>query len=312
MPPTLLIPHDVPPVTADDLQAALDGRLPADALERARTPAATEALLPEAAGVLAESMPDLDAATDLEWVQALSAGVDGYDRDALADRGVVLTNASGVHAEPIGEQVLWFLLSFARNLDEAVRQQADDVWLRFHGGELRGRTLGVIGVGAIGERVAELAGAFDMTVLGTKRDTATVPDPVDELYAADEYAEVLVRSDYVVLACPLTSETRGLIGADELALLHREAVLVNVARGEVVDEEALVRALQQDAIRGAGLDVFREEPLPPDSPLWDLPNVLLTPHMAGSTPHWPGRIARIVERNYAALRGEREWQNRVV
>ncbi|MEF8887249.1 MAG: D-2-hydroxyacid dehydrogenase, partial [Haloarculaceae archaeon] len=247
-------------------------------------------------------------------IQALSSGVDFLDLEAIADNGVALTNAAGVHAEPIAEQVLGYLLTFERGIHTGIQQQQEGVWQRYSGGEIRGKTLGIVGLGAIGSRAAEYAQAFGMTVVGTKRDPDAAPEAVDEGYAPEGLFEVLGRSDYVLLSCPLTPETRGLVGRAELGAMKGDAVLVNVARGEVVDEEALIYALQQGGIRGAALDVFEEEPLPPESPLWDLPNVVVTPHMAGSTPHKFERIAEVFAANYEAFADGRldELTNRVV
>lgn len=264
------------------------------------------------------SAAQLERAENLQWVQALSAGVDSYDREAFAEHDVVLTNASGVHAEPIGEQVLGYMLTFARRLHVGQRRKQEGTWFRYHGEELRGKTVGIVGVGAIGSRVAELTDAVGMRVVGTKRDPSSLSEDtaavVDEIYAPEGLPKVLQQADYLVVACPLTEETRGLIGAAELRMLGREAVLVNVARGAVVDQDALTQSLRGDALRGAALDVFEAEPLPADSPLWDLPNVLITPHQAGSTPQWPQRCAAILGDNYEALRsGDRaEMRNRVV
>ncbi len=308
--------HRIAPDTASGLRDALDGRLPDGALVRARTGDETDELLPEADGMVTAGLSEemLDAAENLQWVQVLSAGVDHYDVDALRARDVVLTNASGVHAEPIAEQVLWYLLTFERRLHVGVRQQERGVWERFEGGELRGKTLGIVGVGAIGTRVAEVGAGLGMRVVGTKRDVTDAPAVLDDVYPADEYAEVLRQADYVVLACPLTDETRGLVGSEEFRLMPSDAVLVNIARGDVVDEAALIRALQYRQIRGAGLDVFSTEPLPAESPLWDLSNAVLTPHMAGSTPHKTERWREIIVENYDALAaGDRdEMVNRIV
>jgi len=304
--PQVLIPHSVGADTAVELREKVleTGSVPADAVTVARTPGESMAAAPDARATLTFRFGEdlLSAVENLAWIQAMSAGVDHLDRETIEDRGIVLTNASGIHAEPIAEQVLGYLLAFERNLQEGFRAQQRGVWERFRGGELRGKTLGIIGVGAIGTRVAELARAFGMDVVGTKRDTSTVPDAVDEIYPADRHFEVLLGADHVVVACPLTDETEGLIGADELRAMSSDAVLVNVARGEVVDQDALVRRLQQDGIGGAALDVFEEEPLPPDSPLWDLSNVLITPHMAGSTPHYLDRCVDLFARNYERFR----------
>lgn len=317
--PTVLVSHTVDAgywSDVEDFRAAIEARVPEVDLRVARTPAETRELVGEADALLATyvSTDLLEDAPNLRWIQALSSGVDFLDLEAIEAHGVALTNAAGVHAEPIAEQVLGSLLTFERGIHTGIQQQQEGVWQRYSGGEIRGKTLGVVGLGAIGSRAAEYAQAFGMTVVGTKRDPDTAPETVDEVYSPDGLFEVLGRSDYVLLSCPLTPETRGLVGREELGTMKGDAVLVNVARGEVVDEEALIYALQQGGIRGAALDVFEEEPLPPESPLWDLPNVVVTPHMAGSTPHKFERIAEIFAANYEAVADGRldELTNRVV
>lgn len=260
------------------------------------------------------SEEQVQAATAVEWVQALNAGVDSYPLDALRERGIALTNASGVHAEPIGQQVLGYVLIFERRIHEGIRQQRAGEWDPYEGGELGDETLGIVGTGAIGQRVAELGASMDMTVVGTKRDTSVELPAVDELYSPDRLDEVLDSADYLVLACPLTDETRGLVGKSELSRLDSDAVLVNVARGEVVDEDALIDALQSGGIRGAALDVFEEEPLPTDSPLRSMSNVVTTPHVAGSTPYYFDRAVELFADNLQryADGGVDDLQNRVL
>ena len=314
--PEVLVTDFVARETATELVDRLAERLPRGRIHRAAVPAETRELIADVEVVVTNGLPEdlLERAEDLRWVHALSSGVDGYPLDELEERGIALTNSAGIHAQPIAEQVLCYMLMFERGVTESVRQQQRSVWEAVSGGELRGKTAGVVGVGAIGARVAELCSALGMTVLGTKRDLSDVPDAVDEIYAADDHHEVLRRADYVVLACPLTEETRGLIGRRELRVMDRDAVLVNVARGALVEEDALLEALQQGRIEGAGLDVFETEPLPQDSPLWDLSNVVITPHMAGSTPHRFDRWLEILEPNYEAVAEGRldELENRVV
>ena len=314
MPPTLLVTHTVPPETTEGLLDALDSRLPEDAAVLSATTAEeTEARIADADALVVGRFDAglLAANPDLRWIQALSAGVDHLPCDAIEEAGIALTNASGVSAEPIAEQVFGALLGFERRFLESQANKGRNAWERVEGGEIRGKTLGVVGVGAIGTRVAELGQAFGMEVLGTKRDPTTMPESVDEAFGADEHAELCRRADYLVLACPLTDETEGLLGMAEFRQMPSDAVLVNVARGEVVDEEALVRALQNRVIRGAALDVFETEPLPADSPLWDLSNVLLTPHMAGSTPKKYERWADVVAENYRRLAADEALSNRV-
>lgn len=313
--PHLLIAHTVGVERGAALRDALVERgVDADAVTAAATPADTDEHAPEADGAVIGRLPDglLDRAGSLRWVQSLSAGTDHLPADELADRGVALASSSGVHAEPIGEQVLAYMLSFERRLHELARQQAERRWERVEGGELRGKTLGVVGVGAIGGRVAELGSALGMEVWGTRRDLDAMPDAVDEPRSPDELHDVCLAADYLVLACPLTEETRGLIGGDELRLLGGDGVLVNVARGEVCEADALVGALRSHLIRGAALDVFEEEPLPEDSRLWGLSNTIVTPHMAGSTPHKLDRWADLVADNHRRLADGEALRNRVV
>ncbi|OLZ42145.1 hydroxyacid dehydrogenase [Natrinema saccharevitans] len=272
------------------------------------------AAVADAEALVIHRLPDevLAAADALEWVQALSAGTDRFDHDALADRGVALTNVSGIHAKPIGQQVLGYLLHFERGFDRAIAQQREREWERYLGGELGDRTVGIVGVGAIGSNVADYCRTFDARVVGTKRDPTDAPESVDEIYGPDGLESVLAASDYLVVACPLTDQTRGLLDADALATLPDDAVLVNIARGGIVDQSALVDALAAGDLGGAALDVFEEEPLPESSPLWARDDVLVTPHMAGSTPHYWERCADVFLRNYDRFRDGDPLENRVV
>jgi len=315
-PPETFVHHQATEEQATRLKTEIEAAIPELTVRLARTPAETEELIPTARVLLTFRLPEelLDRAENLELVQALSAGVDSYDLDRLREEGIRLTNASGSHAEPIGEQVLGYMLLFERDLLGGLDRKRRGVWERYSGGELLGKTLGVVGVGAIGTRIAELGSALGMSVLGIKRDLDDVPDAVDEILPPAELHTVLHRSDYVVLACPLTDATRELIGAEELGTLGTDGVLINVARGGVVDQDALVTALQQRRIRGAALDVFEEEPLPGTSTLWDLSNVVVTPHMAGVSPAYHARKAEIFVRNYRAfVDGDEDgYVNRVV
>lgn len=240
----------------------------------------------------------LAAAEELQWLQATSAGVDHYDIDEFQERGVTITTASGIHAEPIAEQVLGYMLHFERGLHRGVRQQAENRWEQFQGGELVDKTVGIIGTGAIGQRVAELSCAFKMNAIGVRRDPSEIPEPISEMFGPDELHTVLGRSDYVVLACPLTDQTHHLLSIKEFSSMKPTAVLINVARGAVVNENHLVRALQNRDIRGAALDVTETEPLPSDSPLWDLSSTLVTPHTAGFTPKYLDRLGDLFVENY--------------
>jgi phosphoglycerate dehydrogenase-like enzyme len=226
----------------------------------------------------------------LRWAHTASAGVGSSLHPALLRSGVVLTNSAGIYAEPIADTVLAMLLHFARGLDFAVRAQARRRWWKEPWEaadapvrELSGCVLGIVGLGGIGRAVAARSAALGMRVLATRRTATEGPPGVEVLAGADALERLLPRADFLVVTVPLTEATRGMIGAAEIARLPPGAVVVNVSRGGVVDEGALAAALASGRLRGAGLDVFAREPLPADSPLWSLPNVLVTPHVSGTS-----------------------------
>lgn len=240
-------------------------------------------------------------APGLKWVHALSAGVDGFLLPPITQGRVLLSNSSGIHGIPMAEHTFAMLLSFSRGIIHFVRQQQQRQWspdVRLS--ELHGKTLGIIGLGSIGREIARLGAAFGMRVLGVRRTPGQPVEGVHRVVSFEGIDMVLKESDYVVLTVPLTEETRGMIGARELALMNKHAVLINVARGEVVDEPALVRALEQKQIAGAGLDVFSQEPLPADSPLYELDNCLISPHRAAISPQYMDRAIDLFCRNLEA------------
>ena len=224
-------------------------------------------------------------APNLRWVQLTSAGLDRAARSGLIESDFMLTSASGLHATPIGEYVLCLMLMFCKGAERFMRAQGRREWIRYMPQELYGKTVGVVGLGHIGTEVARLAKAFGCRVIGSRRSvTARTKDGlVDELLPPSALPELLAESDFVVLAMPSTPETRHLIGEAELRAMKDTGVLINIARGAVVDEAALVRALKEGTIGGAGLDVFEQEPLPPESELWELENVIMSPHLSGGT-----------------------------
>jgi len=300
---------------ADSVRSVFDGQLDDDVTLRvAETPAESRDALADAEIALTFALTDaqVDAADSLQWVQAMNAGVDSYPTARLRERGIALTNSSGIHAEQIGQQVLAYLLVFERRIHEGMRQQRAGEWDRYDAGELGDETLGVVGVGAIGGRVAEYGQTMGMDVIGTKRDPSTAPDAVDTCYPAEELDAVLDRADYLVIACPLTDDTRALVGERELERLDDDAVLVNIARGPIVDQNALIDALERDAIRGAALDVSDPEPMPEDSPLRSMDEVVMTPHVAGSTPYYFDRAIELFARNYRAYVAGDDLENRIV
>ena len=251
----------------------------------------------------------------LRWIHTGAAGVASLLHPELAEHDIVLTNSAGVHAEPMAETVIAMVLHFARGLDLAVRAQAQSQWRAdlYEGTnsgvrEIAGATMGVVGLGGIGRAVARRARALGMHVLATRRSDAAVED-VTVLRGENALFELLSRSDYVVLTVPATAETQALVGAAELDLMRRDAVLINVARGSVVDESALIAALQERRLRGAALDVFGQEPLPADSPLWELDNVLITPHISATSPHYWEREGELMLDNLQRYLAGRELRN---
>jgi D-2-hydroxyacid dehydrogenase (NADP+) len=247
----------------------------------------------------------------LAWIQAISAGVEQFPLAELRERGVIVTNAGDVHAPTVALHAFALLLALVRRIGESVRDASTGTWQPRSGTELRGRSLGVLGLGAIGEEVARLGKSFGMSVIGTKRTIKGYDGLADEALPAERTTEVFERSDAVVIALPDTPATRGLIGSEQLSALG-EGWLINVGRGCVLDEQALVAALALGQLRGAALDVTSTEPLPSDSPLWSMPSVIVTPHVGAASDAVTPRLARLVEGNLAALSGEVGWTARII
>jgi phosphoglycerate dehydrogenase-like enzyme len=220
----------------------------------------------------------------LEWIHSFSAGIDRVATPIIRSRGLTVTNARGVFSRPIAEYVVMMCLAIARRLPQLLELQRERTWQPLRGRELGGLTVGIVGFGSIGSEIASLLAPFDTHVLATRRrpELGGAPDNV-ELLASDQLDELLRRSDVVVVAAPLTDETAGMIGAAQLQEMRETAWLINIARGRLLDEMALRRALEAGWIAGAVLDVFNEEPLPSDSPLYSMPNAILTPHTSWSS-----------------------------
>lgn len=234
--------------------------------------------------VLQELWPSLK---NLKWIHSLSAGVEGYGFPELKSSTIPLTNARGVYRKSLGEWTMLAILYFAKDIRRLVRQQEAANWEQYDVNMIGGATVAIIGYGEIGREVAWRAKAFGMNVIATRRRVATSSDDLaSEILPSSENAAAMSRADYVVLCSALTPETRGMIGAKEFAAMKPIGVFINIGRGAVVDEPALIDALQTKRILGAALDVFVEEPLPKTSPLWKLENVLLSPHSADHTATW--------------------------
>ncbi|WP_096395237.1 D-2-hydroxyacid dehydrogenase [Halorubrum trapanicum] len=293
-----VLDHDAHGIPAADYADLLARRLPDREVRLAATPDEHERYL-RAATVVAGKYIDASAvaaAENLRLFACNSAGVDHLPLDALAERGVAVTNASGVHGPNVAEHVLGWVLTFARRLDEGRRRQRRREWRRFQSSiELAGSSVTVVGLGAIGEAIVARLEGFDVETIGV-RYSPEKGGPTDEVVGYDDLPDVLPGTDVLVLACPLTETTEGLVGAAELDALPTDAVVVNVARGAVIDTPALVASLRSNALHGAALDVTDPEPLPSDHDLWGFENVFLTPHVAGHTPrYWERRAEVLVE-----------------
>lgn len=247
-------------------------------------------------------LPLIPKAAALRWLQLGGAGADRVFDHAAAGRDFVVTNASGVHAIQISEHLLAMMLAFARGIPESVRNQAARTWKRREDCnvfELAGKRVLLIGLGAIGGRFAEVAGALGMEVVALRARPDRGPGAAARVAGIEALARELPHADFVVITAPLTSATRRLLGQEQLALMKPSSFVFNIGRGPIIDEPALIRALEQGRIAGAGLDVFEKEPLPAESPLWSMPNVIVTAHYAGLSPQYGQRLWAIFLDNLA-------------
>ncbi len=245
---------------------------------------------------------------ELRWFAIGGAGVDGVLFPELVESDVILTNNSGVHAPHMAEYLLGMMLAFARGLPELMRAQAKHQWRGRDGltvYELGRQTLGVVGLGDIGQALAWRANALGMRVIGSRRHVGDPPRGVEQLYPPEGLHQLLAEADHVAITLPLTSETRGLFGAAEFAIMKPTAFIYNIGRGAIIENDALLEALRSDQIAGAGLDVTDPEPLPADSPLWDMENVVITAHTSGRGPfYWERGIELLVENIGRFMRDE--------
>jgi phosphoglycerate dehydrogenase-like enzyme len=248
--------------------------------------------------------PVLRMAPRVGWVHVSSTGVDTLLFPALVESPAVLTNACGAFSWALGEFALAAILFFAKDLRRLVRSQAEGIWDPFDVEGVRGKTVGIVGYGDIGRAVAERAHPLGMRILALRlRPGLSAGDPLlERVFASESRQELLAASDYVVVAALLTAQTRGLIGDAEIGAMKPAGVLINVGRGPVVDERALVRALEEKRIRGAALDVFEQEPLPSGHPFYRLENVLLSPHSADHTEGWIAQSMEVFLDNFARFR----------
>lgn len=251
----------------------------------------------------------LAAAPHVRWLHTPSAGVDHLLIPALLERNLVLTNSAGVHAIPIAEFVLALILNRAKKLADFGQAQAESRWAReIEPEELFERTMLILGIGGIGQAIAERARGFGMRIYGSRR-TPKPMDGVDKVVGQYGWRELLPEADYVVIATPLTDETRGMLDAAAFAAMKSSAYLINIARGPIIDEPALVDALRAGRIAGAALDAFEPEPLPADSSLWSAPNVTITPHITAHSPRMRERQIALFLENLRRFRNDEPLLN---
>jgi phosphoglycerate dehydrogenase-like enzyme len=270
--------------------------------------------LGEAVVVLGSLTPaELAAADKLRLLQVTSAGVDRLLSAELNNSPAALCTASGIHGDTIAEHVLMMMLAMVRRLPRFIEDQKARVWQPMDPELLHGKVLGIVGFGAIGEAIGLRAKAFGMRVVGLRKHAERGHDSTkaDEVWGEDQLDTLLETADHVVLAVPLTEQTRGLISRERLALMKPAAYIYNIARGPVIAEPALIEALAEGRIAGAGLDVVVEEPLPASSPLWEMPNVIITPHCAGNMPDYRGKAFAIFLENLRRLQNGESLINEV-
>lgn len=254
----------------------------------------------------------------LKLVQSISAGVDQYPQDEFRARGIKLASNQGGNANAVSEHAISLILALTRHLHIARDNQAKRFWAGMNPNpatreqELGGKTLLVVGYGGIGSRVARLARAFGMKVIATRRTPSADPDAGITVVAQDRFREFLPQADIVVLTCPLNEQTRGLVDAAAFAAMKPSTLLINCARGRVVDEPALIEALRSNRIAGAGLDVFYDEPLPADSPLWGFEQAIITPHTGGETGQYEHNVLDTLVENLGRLQRGEKLRNEIV
>lgn len=257
--------------------------------------------------------PFFHRAKNLRWIHALTAGVERLLFPEVQSSSTLLSNSRGIHGIPMAEHVLGLMLTFSRRLDVFQRQQVQHLWRRPPSEELQeinGKTLAIVGLGAIGHELARKGKAMDMRVIASRREIKQEPF-VDRLYRPEQLPEMLAEADYIVVTVPLTEDTSGMFGHEQFAAMKPSAFFVNVSRGAVVQETALLEALQSRRIAGAGIDVVADEPLPPTSPLWDAPNLLITPHLAAISPLYLDRALQLFADNLALYIKDQPLRNLV-
>lgn len=315
--------------TPQMVKKALEIKLPTVTIEIAEDWIEAENKISSADIVLTDRFPKnlLNKAKNLKWIHSTTTGIDhffkpsGIEPDDLKSRNIMLINSPGVSRIPAAEHAMALMLSLSRGVHTAIRQQLKRQWRIFCADELSGKTCGIIGIGHIGSHLAVLAKAFGMKVTGTREDPKNYNGPADSIGGPEQNEMIIRDSDYLVLACGLSQSTYKMMGEDQFKQMKPTAYLINISRGENVDEQALVKALRNKEIAGAGLDVFGPldktsfklmEALSPDSELWDMENVIITPNNAASTPRYLEYYADMVSENYYRAKNGEPFINRIV
>jgi len=308
--PRLLILLTLPPDVTEQYRARLAQKFPEIGIDVIATADKAAAALPEAdilltfGQMMKNPKLDLASAAKLKWVQALGTGVDGIIDQPSLRPDVTITNIRGIHGEPVSEAAILSMLALCRGFPNVVRNQDRQSWTRWPPQLLDGKTVGIFGIGLIAEALAPRCKALGMTVVGfgsTRRAVAGF----DQMHLRSEFLGIAPTLDFFVLLVPYGPDTHRLIGAREFAAMKKSAFFVNLARGGIVDEEALMAALESGEIAGAAIDVFQTEPLPPEHPLWKTQNVIISPHMGGFCDVYAERALPTIEHNMACfLRGD--------
>jgi phosphoglycerate dehydrogenase-like enzyme len=292
---------------AEEYKSALEPEFPDLVIRPCKTESEVGDFIEKARILLTFSISDalIRKAVNLDWIQALGTGVDSILGLPSLPNGVLLTSTRGIHGPQMSELAMLLMLALTRRFPDTVRNQDKAVWDRWPGELLWQKKAGILGLGAVGEEIARKCKAFGMTVYGINRSKKPA-DAVDRLFGLDGLLTVAREVDYFIVVVPFTSETHGMVGAEVISAMKPGAFLLNLARGPVVDEKALIHALESGTLAGAALDVFDEEPLPKNHPFWQMKNVIVTPHVGGTSTSYVTQVLPIFQENLRRyLKGER-------
>jgi phosphoglycerate dehydrogenase-like enzyme len=298
----LVLNHD-----AVKYKEILEPKFPQITIHAAETEAAVGPFIEKADIITTIRISDqmIEKAANLKWIQAMTTGTDYITKLPSLKKDILLTSTRGIHGPQMSEMAILLMIALNRNLPKMVRNQTRKIWERWPTKLLYKKTVGILGIGIIGEAIAQKCKAFDMTVIGLSHVSRQVPG-VDNLYTLDKLHEVMAEVDYFICVAPSTPDNQKMLGAEAFARMKPSAFFINIGRGEVVDEDALITILQEKRIAGAALDTFWKEPLPLESPLWNLENVIITPHVGGMSDIYVDQVLTIFEGNLRRfLDGER-------